>query len=126
MALLYGPRLASHGGDGGQRPIAVTSVDFAAGPVDEEVAGEVDLDVDPAATINAVRLAGRIDLAANHALGPTPAVNGDKILPIRAVSGVARATLRWRYRMGAGLGALDLDCDAIAPPDRVGGSLGDG
>lgn len=89
--------------------ITVTSVDFAAGLVEEDVAGEIGLDVDPEARINAVRLAGRIGLASQQALGPTPAVNGDKILPIRELSGVARATLRWRYRMGAGLGALELD-----------------
>jgi hypothetical protein len=96
----------------GWHPTAVTaesdvitpmSVDFAAGYVDEEVAGEQEVELEPGARINAVRLAGRIGLSAGHALGPTPAVNGDKILPIRELSGVSRATLRWRYRMGAGL-----------------------
>ena len=95
----------------GSDVITVTRVDFGAGLVDEDVAGEMVLDVDPDARINAVRLAGRIGLASDQALGPTPAVNGDKILPIRELSGVARATLRWRYRMGAGLGALELDCE---------------
>jgi hypothetical protein len=97
----------------GSDVITVTRVDFAAGLVDEEVAGEMDLDVDPDAGINAVRLAGRISLASNHALGPTPAVNGDKILPIGELPGVPRATLRWRYRMGAGLGALELRCEGL-------------
>ena len=97
----------------GSDVITVTSVDFAAGLVDEDVAGEMDLDVDSEARINAVRLAGRIGLASNQALGPTPAVNGDKILPIRELTGVARATLRWRYRMGAGLGALELTCEGL-------------
>ena len=110
----------------GSDVITVTSVDFAAGLVEEDVAGEMDLDVDPEARINAVRLAGRIGLASDHALGPTPAVNGDKILPIRELSGVARATLRWQYRMGAGLGALELACDAISPLGPGGGSLGVG
>lgn len=89
--------------------ITATSVDFAAGYVDEDVTGVREVELDPAATVNAVRLAGRIGLSADHALGPTHAVNGDKILPIRELSGVSRATLRWRYRMGAGLGALELD-----------------
>jgi precorrin-6B methylase 2 len=89
--------------------ITATSVDFGAGYVEEDVTGEREVELDPAARVNAVRLAGRIGLCADHALGPTPAVNGDKILPIRELSGVSRATLRWRYRMGAGLGGLELD-----------------
>jgi SAM-dependent methyltransferase len=89
--------------------ITATSVDFGAGYVEEDVTGEREVELDPAARVNAVRLAGRIGLCADHALGPTPAVNGDKILPIRELSGVCRATLRWRYRMGAGLGGLELD-----------------
>ena len=97
----------------GSDVVSVTSVDFAAGFVDEDVEGERDLELDPDARVNAVRLAGRIDLSKHHALGPTPAVNGDKILPIRELSGVARATLRWRYRMGAGLGALELTCEGL-------------
>jgi predicted RNA methylase len=70
---------------------------------------------------NAVRLAGRIGLSARHALGPTHALNGDKILPIAPLRGVARATLRRRYRMGAGLGALELTC---VPSDRATASVG--
>jgi SAM-dependent methyltransferase len=102
----------------GWHPTAVTAesdlitalhVDFTAGYVDADVAGEREVALDPAATVNAVRLAGRIGLSADHALGATPAVNGDKILPVRELSGVSRATLRWRYRMGAGLGGLELD-----------------
>lgn len=92
----------------GSDAITVSSVDFAAGFVDEEVTGEREVGLDPGARVNAVRLAGRIGLSADHALGATHAVNGDKIIPIRELSGVARATLRWHYRMGAGLGALDL------------------
>ena len=95
----------------GSDVITVTSVDFAAGLVAEDVAGQMDVEVYPDATVNAVRLAGRIGLSTRHALGPTHAVNGDKILPLRELSGVARATLRWRYKMGAGLGALELDCE---------------
>jgi len=91
--------------------ITVSSVDFSAGPVGEHVAGEATIAVDPAAEINAVRLAGRIGLAPGRMLGPSHAVNGDKIIPITAFSGVARTTLRWRYRMGAGLGALELECE---------------
>jgi SAM-dependent methyltransferase len=91
--------------------ITVMRVDFAAGPVDEHVSGEVDVAVDPGATVNGVRLAGRIGLSAHHTLGPSQAVNGDKILPVGEFSGASRAVLRWRYRMGAGLGALELECE---------------
>ncbi len=90
--------------------VTVMRVDFAAGVIDELVAGEIDVDIDPKATINAVRLAGRIGLAANQTLGPSHALNGDKILPIGALSGLSRANLSWRYRMGSGLGALELGC----------------
>jgi predicted RNA methylase len=89
--------------------ITVSSVDFAAGFVDEDVTGEREVELDPDARVNAVRLAGRIGLSPDHALGATHAVNGDKIIPISELSGVARATLRWHYRMGAGLGALELN-----------------
>jgi SAM-dependent methyltransferase len=92
--------------------VPVRSVDFAAGPVDETVAGEIILEVDPAAVINAVRLTGRIGLGAGLTLGASHAVNGDKILPIPTVSGSRAVTLRWRYRMGAGLGSLRLECEA--------------
>ena len=94
--------------------VTVMSVDFAGGPVDEHVAGEIVVDVDPEATVNAVRLAGRIGLSANHTLGPSHAVNGDKILPVGEFSGASRAILRWRYRMGAGLGGLELECEPTA------------
>ena len=48
--------------------VTVSRVDFAAGAVDEEVAGEIQLEVDPAARTNAIRLAGRIRLSAqSHA-----------------------------------------------------------
>jgi predicted RNA methylase len=89
--------------------ITVSRVDFS-GAVGEDVAGEATIAVDPAAEVNAVRLAGRIGLAAGRVLGASHAVNGDKIIPIPAFSGVARTTLRWRYRMGSGLGALELEC----------------
>jgi SAM-dependent methyltransferase len=95
--------------------VTVLSVDFAAGPVDEHVSGEAVLELDPGATINAVRLAGRIGLSADHTLGPSHAVNGDKILPVAELSGASHAVLRWRYRMGAGLGALELGCEATSP-----------
>jgi hypothetical protein len=90
--------------------IVAASIDFARGPVDEEVRGEATVTVDPRTEINAVRLAGRIGLSPGRLLGPSHAVNGDKILPIPPLSGVSEVTLRWRYRMGAGLGALELEC----------------
>jgi SAM-dependent methyltransferase len=104
-------------------PVITASADFTAGLVDEEVAGEAELEVDPTTTINAVRLAGRLDLCAGRTLGPTHALNGDKILPIAPLHGVSRARLRWRYRMGAGLGALEVTCEPAAtsarPPLRM-------
>jgi predicted RNA methylase len=94
--------------------VTVMHVDFTAGPVDEVVAGELEVDLEPGATVNAVRLAGHLALAPDVTLGPSHALNGDKILPIGDLSGVPRAILRWRYRMGGGLGALELGCSPAA------------
>jgi SAM-dependent methyltransferase len=94
--------------------VDVLKVDFTAGQIDADVAGAAEIAVDSAATVNAVRVAGRIELAPDQWLGPSHALNGDKILPIPAFSGAARAVLRWRYRMGGGLGTLDLVCRAPA------------
>jgi predicted RNA methylase len=94
--------------------VEVMRVDFAAGAVEELVTGEIDLEVDSDATVNAVRLAGRLGLSSGQTLGPTHALNGDKILPINGFPGMSRATLRWRYRMGGGLGALELQCVPLA------------
>ena len=94
--------------------VCVSDVDFTAGPVAEHVAGEAEVAVDPGANVNAVRLGGRVRLAGDITLGPSHALNGDKILPIGAFTGSARARLHWRYRMGAGLGALELGCEPVA------------
>lgn len=91
--------------------VTISRVNFAAGPVDEIVSGSTSLAVDPDVLINGVRLAGRVGLSPGRALGPTHSVNGDKVLPIPSVSGSASVTLRWRCRMGAGLGSLVLDCE---------------
>jgi Ribosomal protein L11 methyltransferase (PrmA) len=95
--------------------VTVMSTDFGDGVIEEVVRGHAVLAVDPVAEVNGVRLAGKIVLSAGHTLGPSHAVNGDKILPIAPFSGATSATLQWRYRMGAGLGALELDCE----PDIV-------
>jgi hypothetical protein len=100
-------------------PVTVARVDFTAGPVTEVVAGEIEVEIDPAATVNAVRLAGRIGLSTNRTLGPSHALNGDKIFPVNNFSGMSRAALRWRYRMGAGLGALELDCEPLADVSQL-------
>lgn len=93
--------------------VVTTRVDFAAGLIEEGVEGQVELEIDPSRETNAVRLAGRLGLSARRELGPTHALNGDKILAITPLRGVCQATLRWRYRMGAGLGALELECEPV-------------
>jgi SAM-dependent methyltransferase len=94
--------------------VTVSDVDFTAGPVADHVVGEAELAVDPEANVNAVRLGGRVRLTGDITLGASHALNGDKILPIGAFSGSTRARLRWRYRMGAGLGGLELGCEPVA------------
>ena len=103
--------------------VVTATVEFAAGRIDEQVTGEIDLAIDPSRETNAVRLAGRIGLSAEHELGPTHALNGDKILPIAPLRGVSRASLRWRYRMGAGLGALELACEPVTASTHGCGRL---
>jgi predicted cobalt transporter CbtA len=98
--------------------VEVVQVDFAAGPIHELVTGEAEIAIDSTLAVNAVRLAGRIGLSAEHTLGPTHALNGDKILPITPVPGADRVRLRWRYRMGAGLGPLELGCEPSAAAAR--------
>jgi hypothetical protein len=98
--------------------VTVARVDFAAGAIDEVVAGQIDVEIDPGATVNAVRPAGGIGLSTHRTLGPSHALNGDKILPVQEFSGRSRAALRWRYRMGGGLGALELDCEPFADANR--------
>jgi hypothetical protein len=90
--------------------VAVLSVDFTSGVIDEDVGGRITLAVDPGTKINGVRLAGRLGLSPGLTLGPTHAVNGDKVLPIPPVSGSPAVTLSWSYRMGGGLGSLVLGC----------------
>jgi hypothetical protein len=98
--------------------VEVVQVDFAAGPIHELVTGEAEIAIDSVLAVNAVRLAGRIDLSAERTLGPTHALNGDKILPITPIPGADRVRLRWRYRMGAGLGTLELGCEPSAAAAR--------
>ena len=94
--------------------VVTARVDFTDGLVEEGVEGQTELEVDPSRETNAVRLAGTLGLSAQRELGPTHALNGDKILPIPPLRGVRCATLRWRYRMGAGLGALELECVGLS------------
>lgn len=48
-----------------------------------------------------------------------PCSHGDKILPINPFSGAPVATLRWRYRMGAGLGSLKLEREPARAPEAL-------
>jgi hypothetical protein len=106
------------------KKVTILTVDFTAAAIDETVTGEITLAVDPDAEINAVRMAGRVGLSPGRTLGPSHAVNGDKVLPIPPVSGAPSVTLTWRYRMGAGLGSLDLECTPVTrsgyPAQRSG------
>jgi len=59
--------------------------------------------------VNAVRVSGIIQLCEGMELGPTPTVNGDKILNIDPVSGVDQVRMEVSYRMGKGLGNLKVE-----------------
>ena len=124
--------------------VVSATVDFAQGFIGEQVAGQAEVDIDPSMETNAVRLAGTLGLSAWHALGrPTrstatrrcgssarwrmrPSIRSpgrsprrQQILPIPPIRGVSRVTLRWRYRMGAGLGGLELACEPAAARDEA-------
>jgi predicted RNA methylase len=83
-------------------------VDFTLGPVNPVVTGTVSFRVDPSRPINAVRLAGVIGLVAGTSLGPTHAVNGDKIIPMPLLAEASDVSLDYAYEMGAGLAGLNL------------------
>jgi hypothetical protein len=86
--------------------VDIASLRFGEGTIGRRRSGRVRLDVDPTVDINAVRLSGRIALAAGIEVGATHALNGDKVLAIPTIEGWSSVDLQWSLEMGGGLGSL--------------------
>ena len=108
--------------------VTVSSVDFGAGPVAEQVAGEAELAVDPAANVNAVRLGGRVAALGRAHARPQPRPQRRQDPPdrrvLRLVAGAAALALphgRRPRRARARLRAGRMTIPDVAPaPDRAG------
>jgi hypothetical protein len=94
-------------------PATICHADFGA-QIDPLVSGAVRFSLTEPA--NAIRVAGRMTLAAGNTLGPSHAVNGDKVLAIPPIRGPV--DLHYSYEMGAGLRSLALRCEPL--PSALG------
>jgi len=101
--------------------VDIASLRFGEGPIGLRRSGRVRLDVDPTTAINAVRLGGRIALAAGIELGATHALNGDKILAIPTIEGSSSVDLQWSLEMGGGLRSLSV---TVTPVTAAASGLG--
>lgn len=90
--------------EGVSNKIEIAKMDFLAGMVNERVDKTIEFTVDNNKTANALRLSGLITLSDKVQLGPTNALNGDKIIYIEPVSNHTKVKLHITYRMGDGLG----------------------
>lgn len=89
---------------------AVWSSDFGAALVDPDVRFTASIPVHgPDHRVDAVRLSGLVGLTAGLDLGPCPAMNGDKVLPLPAPVEAEMVDVAIAYRMGEGIGGLELD-----------------
>lgn len=88
--------------------VEVSSTDFSAGLIDENIEVTVAFYLDKKKTVNAVRLSGIITLCEGIILGPTNGLNGDKIINIAPIAGVDQAKFKIKYKMGGGLGSLEV------------------
>jgi predicted RNA methylase len=94
-------------------PLTICRLDLSYGPIDLTVSGSATIDVDRDVPINAIRIAGMLDLAPGITLGPTPSLNGDKIVHLPTIAGADRITLTWSYEMGGGLQSLQIRAQAL-------------
>lgn len=85
----------------------IASYDFEKGIVPLDLDVLVDFNVGKDFRANAIRLSGVIVLGENVLLGPTNAVNGDKILAIDNI-GEGAHQFRIKNKLGNGLGALEI------------------
>ena len=86
--------------------VEVCHVDFSEPQIEERLEKIVTFRFNKGKTVNGLRISGIVTLAAGVELGPTNALNGDKILDLEPISGVDMVGLKVSYKMGGGLGLL--------------------
>lgn len=86
----------------------IFSADFSLGIIDENIDVTVDLKLERNRKANGIKISGILTLTDGIKLGSTNALNGDKIFPIEAIRSVDFVKLRVSYRMGGGLGSLQV------------------
>jgi hypothetical protein len=95
--------------------VAVAAADFR-GFVDPQVASRVTLSGLRDGVANGLRLSGEIQLAPGVFLGPTNALNGDKILHLRdEVRIIAGKDVELDLRYGLGEGLMSFQCRVSSP-----------
>lgn len=87
--------------------VEIVSMDFSLGIIDENVTTVVDFKINKKKA-NAIRISGLIRLSESVELGPTNALNGDKVLPIEIIDEADSVQMQISYRMGGGLGSLKI------------------
>lgn len=85
--------------------VEISSIDFSKGLVDPNIKKRVTLTLN-GKKANAAKLSGLVSLTDDIVLGPTNALNGDKILPIKIVQKIKKIILGISGRMGGGLGSV--------------------
>ncbi len=85
------------------------SIDFSLENISEKIGKMITFRLRNNKMANALRLSGLITLCKGIELGPTNALNGDKIFYIDPVEGVNEVTFKISYRMGSGLGTLTIE-----------------
>lgn len=88
--------------------IKLVTYDFAGGLINESVDKIVNFNVKKNAKFNGLRLSGKIHMTNNISLGPTNALNGDKVIFIGEHDAKKEVKMRVSYKMGAGLGGLKI------------------
>ncbi len=86
--------------------IEIVSADFSLGIVEEAVSMITEFNITKDKKVNGIRISGLIQLSKSIQLGPTNALNGDKIIPIDEIVGVDIIKLKISYKMGGGLGSF--------------------
>jgi predicted RNA methylase len=87
------------------QPVEVSSINFEEGLIECEVDKTIEYVLEKR-KVNAIKISGLITLAPGIILGPTNALNGDKIIPIELIENCKKIKIKINYKMGTGLGSL--------------------
>jgi hypothetical protein len=89
--------------------VDMLSTDFSSGDISEHIEKTVVFHLKNHKRATALQMSGLITLCEGIELGPTNALNGDKIFYIDPIENVDEVTFKISYRMGGGLGTLSLE-----------------